>query len=120
MLRSSLSLCRILRVGWSSSDMWSWNRKSGLKHNRRLSVDIGTEAEVTVGLHASVASLVDNDAFPALVHVMVQTKEGTHTVHQHPVVGRHLRELQVWVSAMESTSVCSRDHLDVLSDLMWK
>ena len=50
-------------------------------------------------LHSLVGGLVDNHTLAGLVHVVVQAKVSSYSVDQHPVIGGHLGELQIVVSA---------------------
>ncbi len=60
-------------------------------------------AVVTWYVHARVGRAVDDDALAALVDVVVEAEEGSDAVHEHTVVGRHLRELEVLVPVGEAT-----------------
>lgn len=49
-------------------------------------------------LHSGIAGLVDNYRFPSLIHIVIHPKVSCHSVHQHPLVGRHLRELFIVIT----------------------
>ena len=43
---------------------------------------------------SSVAGAVHDDGLAALIDVVIQAEKGSHSVNQHPMIGRHLRELE--------------------------
>lgn len=49
--------------------------------------------------HPGVGGLVDDHRLPTGIHIVVQAKVGSHAVQQHPVVGRHGRELPLLATA---------------------
>ena len=44
-------------------------------------------------LHACAIIAIDDDTFSALINVVIESKECSHSVNQHPMIRRHLGEL---------------------------
>lgn len=81
------------------------------------SADSGQRGAQQRHSHPGAGGLVDDHRLPAGVHIVVQAKVGSHAVQQHPVVGRHGRELPLLATAGrrdDSVGIgCVRACLDV-------